>query len=177
MRFNRMLLGACLLMVACTPRGEMPELPILLVSNCEEPSPHWINESFLHEVPEAHSGKKVSVTDSVMPYSIGVKTALKELSDNRFKAVVIDAYVYADAPCGVNTVSLVASLDANGKNDFWFGSPINPQLLEPHKWVHVQDSIPFPGKTNLQQLFTGYVLNNSKNKVLVDDVGFRFVEE
>lgn len=168
---------AMLLITSCSKTNNNSDL--LVFSHNAEFDSTWINEKFLQEFSKAHSGNRVSVTDSIMPFSLGFHKTLSSISSKKIKSVTISAWVYVDADQTIKDLSLVASIDDKTKNIFWFSAPVKDKVKENRKWFFVSEEIPLNKNIDQQPnyTFTGYVLNNSKIKVLVDDISFRFTEE
>lgn len=144
--------------------------------NNVEYGPEWINQQLLQSSAIAHSGNHVSVTDTSCPYSLGFRKALSELSSKKIASVTMGAWIYADPAVPLKGLSLVASLNKGEQNVFWFGAAKGDALKGSGKWIYISETIPFPLESQTDLVFSGYVLNNSKNKVLVDDIEFRFNE-
>jgi hypothetical protein len=168
-----------LFMSSCSNKEDAVHSDLSIFSNDAELDTTWINEKFTQEFSKAHSGIKVSVTDSVMPFSLGFHKKFGSISNKKIKSVNISVWIYVDADQPIKDLSLVASIDDKAKNIFWYGMPVNSKVKENKKWIFVSEQIPFD--KNIEQhtnyTFTGYVLNNSKIRVLIDDISFRFTEE
>lgn len=148
----------------------------LVQANSMEFGKEWINQQTIEEMTIAHSGHHVSFTDSTFPYSLGLRRPLSEISSKKIVSVTINAWIYADVSVPLKNVSLVASLNKGEESIFWHGGPRAETMKGTGKWIFVTETIPFPSEQDANLVFTGYVLNNTNTKVLVDDLEFRFNE-
>ncbi len=150
----------------------------LIFSHNAERDTTWINQQFTQEVGNAHSGNRVSVTEPLIPYSLGLHKTLGAISDKKINSVIISAWVYVSVELSspLKGLLLVASIDGDSKNIYWTGIPADNKIKKGKEWTFVSEEIPlnsgFDQKSNYT--FTGYVLNNAKIKILVDDVSFQF---
>jgi hypothetical protein len=146
---------------------------IALVNDAEKEQ-GWINENYLEESPNAHSGKRVSVTDKSRPYSLGLKTPLDSIFSGKVGSVTIGAWICSDSIPESEELALVASVNTKEKSIFWHGEPVKEQLTEAKKWIYVSGTIKLGYEAAPGLEFAGYLINETGNRILVDDLSFTF---
>ncbi len=159
--------------------GKKKNIPVIYFHNAEEDTT-WINEKLLKEVDNAYSGKSVSVTDSLIQYSLGFRKTIGAISENPIQKVVVSAWVNAENVDRLeNALALVVAVnDPNDKNIFWESSSLKEQLIgKSGKWGFVRCEFKLPKDILPQDKFSSYIWNNSKTRTLVDDIQFEFLAE
>jgi hypothetical protein len=144
----------------------------IVFSNNMEPDPEWIGTETIKERPNAHSGKSVSVTDSVNQYSLGFNKRAGDASEDKIKKVVFSYWIFfKNANCKANSV---ISIDGDGKNIYWLGAPVQDRVKEYNKWVQVNEVFNIPVDIKPDNSIKLYVWNVSKEEILVDDLHITF---
>ncbi len=169
MKLYLVIPAAALFLCSCTRSDEK-----LVYNHDAEPDTTWINLQNTAEFEHSHSGNKVSVTDSTFPFSLALKKTISAIAKKPIKKVTISAWVWIDSLSQLKDLSVVASIDEGSKNVFWAGLPVGGQIKEQGKWVFVKEELVFPDNIKPNQRFTGYLLNNSKIRILIDDINFEF---
>lgn len=146
----------------------------LVFSNDAEYSGVWINQKYLIDFPRAHSGNRVSITDTSIEYSLGFRKKLKDISSDNVRIVSIGAWLYVDSLISFKGLSIVASVDNSSKNIFWLSSNLENKITKAGEWIHVIDTVTLNTKQDPEDVFTGYIRNKTKSKVFIDDLEFRF---
>jgi hypothetical protein len=153
-----------------------------LLSNCSEKQPivyendtephEWGGINTIKERPNAHSGKSVSIIDSITPYSLTFGKRLEEISPDKIKSVLISYWVYFKNP---NTkANTVLSINLDGKNNGWQSSPVENKVKELNTWTQITEIFPVPENIDPKNVLALYVWNNSKEEILIDDFHIEF---
>ncbi len=152
---------------------------ITLLSSCSKKKPavyendadfhDWINEKTVKET-QAHSGVHASVIDSVNIFSLGFSKTIEDIGSGKWKEVHLSYWMYAKSDkAKINTVF---SIDFNKENINWEGRPVN--IKELNTWVQVNETYKLPEAAKFNNQFTSYVLNESKEEVIIDDLKYEF---
>ncbi|MDQ3046846.1 MAG: hypothetical protein M3R27_04800 [Bacteroidota bacterium] len=143
----------------------------LVFTNDAEPK-EWIGNMTIKDSPFAHSGVSASITDSLHPYSLGLRKQLKEINGGKVTKATFSFWVYFKTPnCSANCV---LSIDGQEKNYFWIGTTLNQKVREYNKWIEVVETFLLPTNTDPSHTLSLYVWNVSKEEVLVDDLKISF---
>lgn len=166
MRTLFITLSAIAILTSCSEKQ-----PIVF-SNDTEPSQEWLNQETIKPRPNAHSGKTVSVIDSINTYSLGFKKTFKDIATDKIKTATLSYWVYLkNSTAKANTVY---SVDFEGKNVNWEGPPLHEKVKEYNKWVQVSETFNIKDNTDPKSTMTFYVWNISKEEILVDDIKITF---
>lgn len=130
----------------------------------------WINQQYVKNVPNPHSGMTSSVIDSVHAYSLGLSKTIANISDQKLTQVKFSYWVYVKSDQA--KASAVISIDLNGKNNFWEGRPLKGAAL--NTWTQIEETFAIPDKLDPNNVIALYVWNNSKEEILVDDLKMVF---
>ena len=144
-------------------------------SNQIEAESYWGGQVTFEKVKNAHSGNMVSLINEQNPYSVIFHHKLIELPDTSAKKISISAWVNYSDTVGAKAV-LVISIDADGKNLAWLGTPVEKMSkIIPNQWTLVTTEYTIPkmtltGNENLGICFW----NQSKANIMVDDFEVKF---
>lgn len=172
MRTLFITLSAIALLASCASEEQKEVKPEIVFTNHAEQD-EWVNIGTIKENPNAHSGKSVSVIDSVTNYSVGIVKQIKDISMQPIDSVTISFWAFLK---NTNTAAkTVFSIDdLNGKNIVWVGNPLKNKINEVNKWVEVKETFKFPANINIQNKLGLYVWSASKDEILLDDFQVTF---
>ncbi len=160
MRTLFITLVAIALLTSCSKKQ-----PIVYENDTE---PHeWGATTMLKERPNAHSGKSVSVIDSVNIYSFGFGKTIKDISPERIKWVTFSYWAYVNSAKA--KAKTVFCINLEGKNIDWRGPPLQDKVKELNTWVKVSETFLMPRVVDPRSSLSLYVLNDSKEEILIDD--------
>jgi len=115
----------------------------------------------------AHSGKKSSVTGNGNDYSITFEYPFKIIPDSLKKFINVEFWLYQTS---LNHDSkLVIQATGEGMQDYWNGLGISSEVKEVNAWSRYTIQVPVPAEIMHADLLKIYVLNQSKEKVYIDD--------
>lgn len=160
MRTLIITLAAITILTSCS------EKKTIVYENDTEPH-EWIGQITVKDRPNAHSGKSVSVIDSLNPYSLGFRKNIKDISTEKIKKITYSYWILTKS--NNIKVASVLSIDSEGKNINWQGHPQEGNLKEPNKWVKVSDTFEIPANAEGKDVLSLFVWNTSKEEILVDD--------
>lgn len=154
------------LLASCSKRN-----PAIYENDTE---PHdWIGQTSITEVSNSHSGKSVSLIDSLNPYSLGLQKKIEDIAEGKFKTINFSYWVYLKSD-SIKALT-VLSIDYEGKNLNWEGLPLlKDKVKELNKWVQVNETFKMPSSAEPDHNITLYVWNPSKEEVLIDDLRIVF---
>lgn len=123
---------------------------------------------------EAHSGRFVSMTDSVYQYSFMMKSKIGNLCEKKILKVSASAWVKItnlDAKA-----NFVLSVDSAGTVLKWDGKEITPNILKVNEWTELKHELIFEDKfNNPNYIFAMYFWNTGKHEVLIDDFSLKIL--
>lgn len=120
-----------------------------------------------------HSGYSFSLTDSVIPFGLGVEMDFPENLKSGNIKMKVEAWVASDT---MNPTALyVIDITKNGNLLFWKGIPVGDIILEKEKWFKFQDSINIPTDIAINGKLKAFLWNsNGKHKIGIDDLKIEF---
>jgi hypothetical protein len=135
--------------------------------------PHeWVGQTSITPIANSHSGKSVSLIDSLNPYSLGLQKKIEDIAEGKFKTINFSYWIYLKSDSiKANTV---LSIDYDGKNLNWEGRPLKGKVKEFNKWVQINEKFTLPPTAEPDNTITLYVWNPSKEEVLIDDLRIVF---
>lgn len=133
----------------------------------------WGSMHTIREIEGAHTGKRVSLIDSLNLYSVGLNKPVRSISSEKFDSVAFTYWIYFKSP-KASAKSVVSIDDATGKNIFWAGNIVNEKAKEFNKWVEVKDGFKLPSSINPEHFIKLYLWNTSKEEILIDDLNVTF---
>jgi hypothetical protein len=155
----------CILFYSCSDeeQKDIKKQGIIFENDME---PHeWGGAITIKERPNAHSGKSVSVMDSINAYSLIFVKPIDDISKEKIKSVTYSYWIFMkNANAKANTV---LSIDSNDKNILWAGRPVAAKEL--NKWAQVIETFDLPDTIEPKYSLRLYVWNISKEEILVDD--------
>lgn len=141
----------------------------------ESPSPDWTSNGILEPVTGAHSGKKVTATDSVKSFSDVLKFTLP-LSLCHKEGLIIKASYWKYEDRGSES-SLVVTIQ-NGKTSyFWDGRGTKALAGTKNKWDEVFAKIPLAKVQSPGDTISVYLWNTGKKRVFMDDLKVKLIEK
>lgn len=86
-----------------------------------------------------------------------------------------DCWVKASNYKKTKDVSLIISIDCDGKNMVWEGISIDAQLIDRNKWNHILNHLQYKNMASNCTL-KAYIWNNGNSEVLIDEFRIRILE-
>jgi hypothetical protein len=168
MRTLFITLSAISILASCSTKEVKQEKPAIIFENNTELD-EWASTQTIKQVPNAHSGKFVSVVDSINPYSLGISKSIKDISTQPMDSVVFSYWVFLK---NVNTdAKTVCDItDKEGKRLQWDGALLRDKIKEVNKWIEIKETFKIPATVNLESYMKLYVWNTSKDELLIDDL-------
>ena len=170
--FSAAIFATLLFFVGCdNQKQQETKKEKTLFENNTEPN-DWIGGETIKERPNAHSGKSVSITDTVNQYSLGFCRLAGTSCEEKIKKITFSYWVlFKNASCKANSV---LSIDAGSKNIYWHGTQIQDRVKGFNKWVQIIEVFDIPVDVEPEHTIKLYVWNTSKEEVLVDDLQISF---
>ncbi|MGQ0829464.1 MAG: hypothetical protein ACT4ON_13835 [Bacteroidota bacterium] len=153
-------------------RYKAPKPPIVYFNNAEPDN--WVSIQTIKQSENAHSGKFVSIIDSLNSYSLGITKPLKAISSKTIDSVRFNYWVFLN---NLNTeVKTVFSIeDSTGKSIEWIGIPIKEKVKENNKWTEITETFQIPANAHSEYILKLFVWNASKtHEALLDDFSIVF---
>ncbi|MDD3739108.1 MAG: hypothetical protein PHP31_07420 [Lentimicrobiaceae bacterium] len=117
-------------------------------------------ENSFHLKPRAFSGTFTLPLDSINAENIRIEADFWVKTSNYKKT---------------KDVSLIMSIDCDGKNTVWEGISIDAQLIDRNKWSHILNHLQYKNTASNCTL-KAYIWNNGNSKVLIDEFRIRISE-
>jgi hypothetical protein len=95
---------------------------------------------------------------------------IEDISSNKLKEAEFSYWIYIKSDKA--KLSTVFSIDFNGQNIDWSGRPVNVKEL--NTWIEIHETYKISANAKPNNQLTMYVLNESKEEVIVDDLKFEF---
>ena len=130
----------------------------------------WVNQRSIKVRDNAHSGSSVSVLDSANVFSLGFSRTIEKISSKTVSEVRFSYWYFATSPNA--KITTVCSVDFTGKNVQWEGHPV--KQVELNKWIQVEEIYKFSNNVKQNNEVAVYVLNESKEEILIDDLKVEF---
>ncbi|HBZ66185.1 MAG TPA: DUF4843 domain-containing protein [Bacteroidales bacterium] len=115
----------------------------------------------------AHSGEKSSMTGAGNDYSITFEYPLKVIPDSLKKTINVEFWLHQ--PSLNHDAKLVIQASGQGFHDYWNGYDIKSIVKDINVWARYNISISVPDSIKQADLIKIYVLNQSKEKIYIDD--------
>jgi hypothetical protein len=133
----------------------------------------WTPVATIKQNANAHSGKYVSVIDSVNVYSLGLSKKIIDISTQKIDSVIISYWVYLKNN-SANACTVISVETPQGKSAYWDGPSLRSKAKELNKWIEVKESFKLPADTDKNNVLKLYVWNKSKEEILLDDFKVEF---
>lgn len=134
----------------------------------------WINQSTLQEVPDAYSGKFVSVIDQTNPYGLGYREKISEIKAP-FNTIDISCMIRGTAD-GENVAGIMLGMDLAGEPKFLEGKDFSKEILK-GKWTNITARFKVPYETPKDYVISAYVMNKKGGAMHIDDFKIKFFIE
>ena len=160
------------ILASCSTKEVKPEKSTIVFENNAEID-EWAPIQSIKQVPNAHSGKFVSVIDSVAPYGLGISKSFKEIGNQQTDSVLFNFWIFVK---NINTdaKTICDIVDPTGKDIQWMGVPIKDKVKEANKWIEIKEVFKMPANINKENYIKLFVMNTSKDEILIDDIRITF---
>lgn len=176
MRFLFLLTFVTVILNSCAKKqpDEKKELVAITTTSNNTEQNEWINAFTIKPYANAHSGNSVSVIDSSSVYSVGYEKQLANISKSTINSVVFSYWVLLKNDKAEAKTVLSVIDTTSKKNVVWIGNLIKHNVKENNKWTEITETFQIPKNTDPKCLLKLYVLNASKEEVLLDDFKIAF---
>ncbi len=162
-----------LLFTGCSQQKVETKNSVLMSYNNTEVE-QWGNLYNIRKDANAHSGNSVSFINSEAIYSVSYSNTIEAISKTKLDSVVFTYWAFLKNDQA--QAKTVFSIDdkTSGKNVSWAGNPSKEKVKEYNKWVEIKETFKFPSNVDPKYTLSLYVLNTSKEEILLDDFKVEF---
>ncbi|MBA3706708.1 MAG: hypothetical protein H0W84_12650 [Bacteroidetes bacterium] len=129
----------------------------------------WAGLYSIRKDNNSHSGATVAFIDSLTSYSIGYSNEMASISKTKIDSVVFSYWAFLKND-KAQAKSVLSILDkTKGENIFWAGNPLKEKVKEYNKWIEIKETFIIPADIDTKCILSLYVMNNSKEEILLDD--------
>ena len=169
MRSLFLLSAIILLSISCTQKQKVETKdPVLMSSNNTEIE-QWTNLYNIRKDSIARSGNSVAFINSEAIYSVGYSNTITNISKTKIDSVIFSYWVFLKSDKAQAKTVLSIDDKSNGKNIFWAGNFFGEKVKEYNKWVKITETFKIPANIDPKYTLSIYVLNTSKEEILLDD--------
>lgn len=172
MRLLFSLLFISLVAVACTTKKTEEKTALLSTYNNTEPA-EW-NSNSIKKSTDAHSGMNVATIDSATIYSLGYEKQIENISKTPISKAVFSYWIMLKNNKAVAKTVLSIDDTVSKKNIVWVGNPVKEKVKELNKWTQIEETFQIPKNVTPKHILKLYVLNDSKEEILLDDFKIDF---
>lgn len=176
MRFLFLLIFVTVILNSCAKKqpDEKKELVAITTTSNNTELNEWKDPYTIKPYADAHSGNSVSVIDSLSIYSVGYEKQLANIAKSKINSVVFSYWVLLRNDKAEAKTVLSIDDTISKKNVLWVGNLVRHNVKENNKWTEITETFEIPKNINPKCLLKLYVLNNSKEEILLDDFKIAF---
>ncbi|MEP7265140.1 MAG: hypothetical protein ABI772_11610 [Bacteroidota bacterium] len=136
----------------------------------------WYKQPSIFKTDNAHSGMYVSKIDSVNAYSVGFDIPNSEVNLEHAKVKEVKVTVWAWLSNENAKASLVVELKKGEQPLQWKEVKLQDNCSNPGDWCKVEQIVKLGGDLSNDDIHVRtYVINNSKEEVLIDDISIEYI--
>ncbi len=173
MRTFILLSSSLLIFASCSKNEPQTKTPVATSYNGAE-GDEWAGTYLIKISENAHSGKAVAFINSSDVFSLQYLKSLENISKTKIDSVVFSYWMFfRNEKASAKTVISIDKPD-NTKNLLWVGNPVEQKVKEYNKWIYISETFKVPSGLDPKSIVKLYVLNTSKEEILLDDMKVNF---